>query len=254
MSVADPETPASHPHWRDVVGWTVPLAMEQLDPFNLVIEPRPPQFREAIFGEGKQKTRIQSDGWVDESCRLNVKYSRIQSAVADIATIMIYPTAGPDLLPIFAAEWVVIGPRCHALILDVETANRQPTLFSQMESAYSELGASWQKTIPENRDRPAWFDEIATPWAIYGTADLEILPEVQKAFSAYLGVTIETFYRPFLSQAAGGSDHPDVTAYKQHHYENSPGRPLLSAKAGAAWTDEFLANWHFGPSLREGAS
>lgn len=246
----DPNSPHSETEarWHDVVGWTAPLTFQLLAPLKFVPEARPAEFRSRVFGEGPKMTKVESEGWVEEHGRLNAKFSRIQSAIADIATIMIYPTASPEILPIFAAEWVVIGEKCHALILDVETAGNQPNLRSKMEETYLHLGEKWRKIIPENRDRPEWFNEIATPWAVYGSAPLKILPDVEKAFSEYLQSTVRDYYLPYLDTAAAGPDHPDVKAYKQHHFENSPGRPLLKAKAGASWTDDFLANWHFGPA------
>lgn len=231
------------------MGWTAPLTFEILAPFRFDREPRPIEFRRREFGQGAQKTRVESDGWVDDDGLLNVKYSRIQSAIADIATVMIYPTASPADLPIFAAEWVVIGGKCHALILDVETAGNQPPLLAQMENSFTKLGSKWRSTIPENRDRPEWFNEIATPWAVYGTATLDALDDVKQAFTEYLETTVKDFYLPRRKTAKSGPDHPAVTAYKEHHFENSPGRPLLKAKGGAEWTDTFLADWHFGPSM-----
>lgn len=231
------------------MGWTAPLTFEILAPLKFFRESRPSEFRINEFGKGAKRTRVESDGWVDEFGLLNVKYSRIQSAIADIATIMIYPTASPAELPIFAAEWVVIGGKCHALILDVETAGNQPHLLTQMSDSFADLGKKWRSTIPENRDRPEWFNDIATPWAVYGTASLDVLPDVKQAFSEYLETTVNDFYIPHRNSAKAGPDHPDVAAYKKHHFEHSPGRPLLKAKGGEVWTDTFLADWHFGPSL-----
>jgi hypothetical protein len=187
---------------------------------------------------------------VEHSRKLNIKYSRTQSVVTDIAAIMFYPTASPEFLPIFATEWVVIAKKCHALILDVETASPQPTLFSALENAFASLGEKWRAITPENRDRPAWFNDIAAPWAVYGTAPVEALPNVRAAFKSYLSTAMQDFYLPKLSQARSGPDHPAVTHYTQHHLENFPGRPLLCAKIGAPWTDEFLSKWHFGPPVR----
>jgi|GEM_PF-946554 len=235
----------------DLVGWTRTDALNFLGPLGWLPEDRPTRFRRMeLGGSGAESGRplvIESEGWVEVGGRLNLKYARVRSALLDIATIMCYPTASPELLPIFAAEWVVVARKCHALILDVETVTADSPLRARMEPIYKPLARPYQEAIPENRERPEWFNQIATPWAIYGAAELEILPVVRAAFRAYLDQTIERFYKPALPAASSGGDHPDVVRYKHHHAINSPGYPLFRAKMGEELAREFLFNWHFGP-------
>jgi hypothetical protein len=180
--------------------------------------------------------------------RLCGRYARIQGSAMDIATVMVYPTASPDVFPVFAAEWVVFGERVHALILDVEVCGDQPELMEDLQRAFAGLGAYWRKQFPENRDRPEWFESIATPWVLYGTCSSHQIDQLRLAFNDYLEMTIAEFYRPKLLRGLAGPDHPSVRGYKVHHYENSPGHRLLGVKMGQKLADELLKDWHFGPT------
>ncbi len=232
----------------ELVGWTLPDLWTALGNLDRRAENRPSQFRGCTVGEGAVATRLESDGWLLAGGRLNLKYTRIQSRSFDIATVMLYPTADPALLPIFAAEWVIVGERAHALILDVETAGDWPNLQTDLARYFSDMGPRWHPVFPANPDRPAWFQEIAQPWAIFSSGTVDQLGLLREAYQDYARVAIEQVYRPRLEQAQAGPDHPAVTAYKQHHYEHSPGRRLLTTRFGHDYTETLLQNWHFGPA------
>lgn len=183
---------------------------------------------------------------------MSARYARIQGQAMDIATVMVYPTASPEIIPVFAAEWVVFGDRVHALILDVEICGDHPALLARMEQAFDSLGKTWQTQFPENRERPEWFCEIAMPWALYGSCGVNQLEQLRKAFNDYLDRTISLFYLPASDQACPGPDAPSVASYKHHHYVNSPGHRLLGVKFGQKKTDQLLKDFHFGPARIDG--
>ncbi|HNB70419.1 MAG TPA: hypothetical protein PLB18_24725 [Acidobacteriota bacterium] len=232
---------------KDAVGWTLHDAIELISPLGMSQEARPKTFRHAIFGESAKMLQVTSDGWILAGGRLNLKYSRIQSIVADVATLMVYPTASPELLPIFASEWVVVGERAHVLVLDVEFAGQQPHLKAQLTPVFQPLAERFGPRFEAIAERPGWFQEIAEPWAIFASGFVSVLVDVREAFNTYLQATIQSAYLPNLSQAKAGEDHPDVIHYKHHHYIHSPGIPMIQPKAGEAWTHEFMRDWHFGP-------
>ena len=106
---------------------------------------------------------------------------------------MIYPTASPDVFPVFAAEWVVFGDRVHALILDVEVCGEQPALVSDLSAEFASLGNAWREQFPENRERPDWFQSIAMPWVLYGCCEADRIPGIRRAFNEYLRVRCVIF-------------------------------------------------------------
>lgn len=232
----------------DSVKWTLDDFVQSLEPFGLVRETRPRKFEQQQIAVGRKNFSLHSAGWLAAEGRLCARYARIQGAAMDIATVMAYPTASPDHLPVFAAEWVVFGDRVHALILDVEVCGDQPELLARLQSSFSGIGKYWQTRFPENRDRPAWFSEIAMPWALYGSCSVSRLDELRVAFNQYLALTIDGFYANAMDLARPGQDAASVKAYKHHHYINSPGHRLLGVKLGQQETDQLLKDWHFGPA------
>lgn len=233
--------------FKNLVGWTYPDAMNLLAEFEPVPEARPEEFHRAEFGDAGKRLRVTAEGNRLAEGKLCLRYARIQTVAADVATVMVYPTADPGRLPIFACEWVVVGERAHVLVLDVEFAGHRPELRNRLRPALMPLHERFSPAFPLNRDLPEWFAEIREAWAIYSSGGVGALEAIREAAATYLKTVIEAAYRPNLPAALAGSDHPDVTAYKRHHAVNSPGFSLLIPKAGEKWTSEFLNRWHFGP-------
>lgn len=231
----------------NVTGWTLTDATGALARFGLARERRPGRFRRAE----SPPVVVEADGWVAREPKLCVRFARVRGPHIDIATVMAYPTASPAALPIFAAEWVVVGQRCHALILDVETAGDQPGLAADLAKVFAPLGEKWQRRFPANPDAPDWFREIAEPWALFSACGVEEMGEVRAAFNEYLDAAVTHFYGPRWDTAGAGPDHAAVTAYKEHHYESSPGRKVMTPRFGAEFTEELLRDWHFGPAVSE---
>ncbi|VTR96684.1 hypothetical protein [Tuwongella immobilis] len=234
----------------DQVGWTLPDAWRLLADCQLQREFRPAEYRH-VRSTGMQ---IVSDGWVDARRSINVRYSRVQSSRIDVATLMIYPVVAADRLPIFGAEWVVVSGRCHLAVLDVEVAGAQPELFASLQHQFAPLAARWQPIFPEREEVPEWFREIGTPWALCSACDLDRLPQLRQAYADYLRLAVEGWYAPACladhsnkSSRESAPEHPAVLAYKQHHFEHSPGRKLLSKDFAPEFVDAFLRDWHFGP-------
>ena len=232
----------------DCLGWTLRDFVESLSHLGLVREPRPACFQSQTVTVGNKVFSLDSDGWLVAEGRLCARYARIQGKAMDIATVMAYPTASPELLPVFAAEWVVFGDRVHALILDVEVCGDQPGLVQRLSQVFTKPGRNWRSKFPENRERPEWFSEIAMPWALYGSCSTSRLDEIREAFNDYLSRTVSYCYEPVLPSARSGVDADAVATYKHHHYVNSPGHRLLGVKLGQQQTDELLRDWHFGPA------
>jgi hypothetical protein len=227
--------------FRDLLGWTQSDALPRLVEWNLQPEARPEEHtqRDTIY------FRLESAGWRGANQKLCVRYTRVCSVKVDIATLMIYPTAGAHLLPIFGAEWVVVGSQCSRLVLDVEPAASYLPVADRLADRFAELGQRWQAVFPTDPNMAGWFAEIAQPWALHSACGLDQLSLLRQAYNEYLQAYIAQV-NAVLPYSPGGSDAPEVAAYKQHHAEHSPGQPLMARVFGPEWTATFLREAHFG--------
>ena len=224
------------------------LARSELAEFDWIEEARPEEFKSLRLEDAKGTFLLTSAGWLEAGRRLNLRFTRLQAAAIDILTVMCYPTNRPDLLPVYAYEWVMINGRGHAMICDVEICGSHPELESRLQVVYQPLAETFRGTF-ESKEPPDWFREIAQPHAQFFTSSLQDLEQVFRLQTAYLRSVVETFYRPLLSSGLrGGADHADVTAYKTHHADHSPGTKMLGKFLGAERAHDFLYRYHFGPA------
>jgi hypothetical protein len=223
------------------------LAWVGLQEFQWERESRPEDFRRFRYQTKKGDFLLVSDGWLESQGLLNLRWTRLRAASLDIATLMCYPTNRPDIFPVFAFEWVLVGGQGHAMVCDVEVCGDQPDLERRLQPVFEEISERYGKIFTP-RERPGWFEDIAQPHAQLFTASVDDLPTVFELQKEYLALTVESFYRSDLTSGVkGGPDHPDVLAYKHHHAENSPGGRMLQKWFGAEKAHDFLYNYHFGP-------
>ncbi|MFQ3592140.1 MAG: hypothetical protein SNJ82_02995 [Gemmataceae bacterium] len=227
--------------FRNLLGWTLDDALPLLADWELCPEPRSAEHtqRETIY------FRLESAGWRAAQGKLCVRYTRVCSAKVDIATLMIYPTAGAARLPIFGAEWVVVGCHCTRLVLDVEPAAAHLPVSRQLGEHFAKLGQRWQNVFPTDANMAQWFASIAQPWALHSACAVEQLPLLRQAYREYLQAYIN-LVNLILPKVPSGADTPEVAAYKRHHAEHSPGKPLMDRVFGPEWTHRFLHETHFG--------
>lgn len=228
--------------------WTERDFLDRIRSLGITEEQWPEEFRRYTAAIGQRQYQIEATGWDVADGRACARSARITGPAMDISTVMLYPTQSPDRLPVFAAEWVVFGPRIHMLVLDAEVCGDQPALFADCQAAFRAAHARWSTEFPVNREKPDWFKDIETPWALYGEADGSRMGLLREAFRDYLDITVNSFYSAELEGAKAGADHPEVESYKHHHYVNSPGHRILGVKFGERHTDQLLKDWHFGPS------
>lgn len=228
--------------------WTQTDFVERLEPLGLCEEDRPQEFKQYCATVGKRAYEISSAGWSVAGGKACARSARITGPAMDIATVMLYPTQSPEILPVFAAEWVVFGNSIHTLVLDVEVCGAHAELIDAAGLVLTNAHRRWVRHFPLNRDKPRWFEDIETPWAIFGQAEGEKMSLLRSAFLEYLDLTIEELYARRIDSAVAGADHSDVQDYKHHHYINSPGHRILGVKFGEVHTDRLLKDWHFGPS------
>jgi len=231
---------------RDIVGWTFHDAEEILQPLQLRPEAVPNDFVQKTFEIHGNPYQLRSAGWTDERGTLNVKYCRMQSRKVDIAMLMVYPTTRPDLLPVFGAEWVVVGDRCSMAGVDVHPAGHHPGLDRELTEVFGTIGARWQAELPTAPDSPEWFREIAKPWAIFSSCTVNRVEVLREAYREYLRASVDLFFRPRQPDCEGGADAESVVRYKQNQFDHSPGRGILRTTFGAEYAEAFL-RWYYGP-------
>lgn len=159
---------------------------------------------------------------------------------------MIYPTTRPDRLPVFGAEWVVVGDSCQLAVLDVHPAGDQPQLREELRAVFPVIGGRHQAVLPAADAAPEWFRTIAQPWALFTRCPVDRVGLLRAAFREYLTAAVEHWYAPRHAACGGGTDGPAVAAYKRFQFDHSPGRQILSVTFGAEYAEAFLA-WHCGP-------
>ncbi len=231
---------------KDVFGWTLPDLLHHTTPYLHWLEDnRPADYTHKLLNPGQKEVQVHSGGWTEKQQRCTMRYSRFQSQVMDIATALLFPTASPELMPVFVAEWVAIADYIHVLVLDVELLSPNPALEALLQKEFAPLQQKWQPCFAKAKEKPAWFKEIESPRAIYASAPLEATGLIQKMFDEYLFTFVQKIWSPFLYKAGSGPDHSLVACYKDHHQLNSPARTVVKGE-NANWLDIFLTQYHFG--------
>lgn len=226
---------------KDYFSWTLDEVLQHTAPiFNWTEEERPKEFKQNILNPGAKEINVSSSGWVGNPNKATLKYSRFQSAIIDICTVMIYPTASPDKLPVFACEWVAVMDNIHVIVLDVSYLHDNKVIEDLVT-----INSKWQHSFPNNDEYPLWFSEIASPQHIFSKGNISDLHELKSMFIDYLNYTTELIYKSKIDYAQAGSDHQLVQQYKIHHAHNSPARTIIK-KENAGWLNTFLNNYHFG--------
>lgn len=210
--------------------------------FSWKKELREPQFEQLFMGNEPKIIHVQSSGWLAENKIACLRQSRFKSSIIDIATVMIYPTANPDLLPVFAAEWVAIQDRIHIIVLDTELLTGISNFPMQ---SFQDLKETWSAKFPNNENKPDWFKEIESPWSVFSSASVDKIHELRTMFNQYLTLTCTDCFLANKDYCMSGNDHKVVADYKIHHAINSPARRIIQPEF-SEWLEEFLTLNHFG--------
>lgn len=159
-----------------------------------------------------------------------------------IANLFFFPAPEWDL-PLYVMNFVVLGPRPLAAVLDAAC------LLPGMAAAPG-LAEGWRSMrarhghIPQAEDMPDWYRECRSGHDFFvRPRDEAMLNELS---AIHLGL-----WRDFLAglpeagrlSADRASAHrARLRDYKDHHRDNSPGLPLLRRSFGEAWTRRYLAD------------
>lgn len=223
--------------------WTFQDAFEKTNTlFNWIKEDRPAEFEKKTLLNNGKEILISSSGFEAQNKTATFRYARTQSAVVDIATVIIYPTADTKQLPVFACEWVLIQNNIHVIALDIvwlEHNNSANKFYSQLAQVHSH----WAPIFPEKKEIPQWFKEIASEVAVFSEAGISQIAQLQQFFNQYLDKWME-WAEQLYSQLLPGPDNELVKKFKHHHYTNSPAKTIIKGD-NEAWLNTFLKEYHF---------
>ncbi|UTW64540.1 hypothetical protein KFE98_10490 [bacterium SCSIO 12741] len=208
--------------------------------FDWEPEMRPGEYSFQLLNPGPKEIQVESQGWLSAKGKASLKYARFRSAIIDIATIMIYPTASPEQLPVFASEWVCVMNNLHVIVMDVSYLTDNRAVADLVH-----LRQSWAPQFPEQKSYPEWFSEIASPQSVFSKATLEAMDEVRAMYNDFLTYTTNQIYTPNYPLAHSGIDHDLVREYKSHHATHSPARSIVKDE-NREWLELFLKDYHFG--------
>lgn len=169
----------------------------------------------------------------------------IHSPAIAILNIFFFP-ASTLIYPVFAMEFVAIGQRGVVAVIDCKGSPGEKLAQSQAKSI---LLASHERFphLLNGDDPPAWYEEARSG------DDFFLRPEKPDVFSDLLDCHYfvwDRYTRNLIKASPTPAPISDshsafVADYKQHHAENSPGRPFLQKVFGSDWCETFLSQHLF---------
>lgn len=211
--------------------------------FHWVEEQRAEEFRNYSLLQEKKEIKVTSSGWISREGNACMRFARFQNEQIDIATGLVFPTNEPSLFPIFVVELVLVGNKIHRCIVDVEpvTKLRKPLT----NTGFVDLFSKCQSLVEELTDRPSWFTDIQSPYAIYATCNATEVKKVEYIVDSYFSLFLQEYVdHPKLPVFTIVKDHISVAEYKKHHVVHSPAKSIIKG-GNEAWLNQFLENNHF---------
>ena len=206
-------------------------------------EEREEQYRNFTLVQEKKEILVTSRGWLSKDGNACLRFARFQNEHIDIATVLLFPTNDPTLFPIFVVELVLVMDKIHRCIVDVEPVSllNKPLVDTNFPSLYSKC----KHLIEELTDRPTWFTDIQSPYAMYATCNASEANKVQTIVDSYFSMFMEEYITdlklPVFEQV---KDHVSIAEYKKHHVAHSPAKSIIKGE-NAPWLHQFLENNHF---------
>ncbi len=190
--------------------------------------------------------------WVRESGHIRLQGRFFDSPMGELRSVHI---SGPKIqiinafffphshinLPIYAMEMVIYGKKPVVAVIDLLG---MPSAITSQERAKKILKESHSSNplIEQGEDPPQWFKECRSgndffvrPKSLSDIPDLiEINLHLWKQF-------VKLYKQQPLSYIQDPKAHQkEISAYKDHHRENSPGLTFLNRSFGSKWTTSFL--------------
>lgn len=167
----------------------------------------------------------------------------IVSPVIEIVNLFFFPLE-ERRSPVFAMEFVRIGPRGVVGVVDCKAAPEDPAC--EVASGILEAAHVAYPQLQNGDDPPAWYVEARSGKDFFVRPDsLEVFRDLVEAhhfvWERYVHAVLKAPPEPScLAQRRAFLSH-----YKDHHRDNSPGIPFLSKVFGIEWTQTFLRDHLF---------
>ena len=215
-------------------------AHRSLSPFSAYepqLQPLPSNIAEARVTMKNGELRMENR-FANIADRYTFRSVYISSPKIEIFVSFLFPEPQWHL-PVYGAEVVVLSGRPIVGVLDtidVSTGAPAPELVAAQQHF---------QHLPRSDDMPQWFLDCRSGAEFFMrpgcTTTLEQLLEAH-----------DFMLQSLATSMGGASPHPEpaehkrsVQQYKHHHNEHSPGRPLLKAAFGAAWTESYMNEFLF---------
>ncbi len=170
-----------------------------------------------------------------------LRWTTLNSNRVDIIALMLFPN-DPETLPVFASEFVVIGGKCKAAVVDLQSLSCNAATRQEHHQPISALSVNYTQY---NTDQlPDWCDDHFSPYAIAALkVDLDSIETLLEGYSRYLEAFLDLAMTKMPVTVA---NEELLRQYKDHHITHTPGRPFMTAAFGEEWTERFLRQGMYG--------
>jgi Ferredoxin-dependent bilin reductase len=149
-------------------------------------------------------------------------------------------------LPIFVMEFVVLGARPIAAMIDAKCLLPGMAAQAPTRGVLRQAHQTWP-ALQQSQDMPQWYlacrsgdDFFVRPRDM---AELDDLAEAYRAI--WRGVVSLWRGASALDGERARAHAGAIRAYKDHHREHAPGLPLLTRSFGAQWTEAYFSRHVF---------
>ncbi len=162
-----------------------------------------------------------------------------------IMTLFFFPQTTWQL-PIFAMQFVYLGAKRIIGVMDIKCLVAMcchQTVHDILIQAHHQFPEIKTSDYP-----PAWYQACRSGLDFYTHPKDEL--EISELGQAYLYLWKQFIVllkepEPFSSALERDLYQKQLTDYKAHHRDHSPGLPLLQRSFGIEWTDDFFWNYLF---------
>lgn len=169
----------------------------------------------------------------------------IRSPKIDIITLFFFP-APRWQLPVFAMEFVVLGPRPIVGVIDACTLLPGLGCSVPVTAALRRAHARFPQLV-QGDDPPGWYQECRSGEDFFvRPSDLDQLAQLGQAHLQVWSEVLELLADPQpLAPELIDHHQKNIQGYKHHHRINSPGLKLMNRSFGPEWTERYMRGYLF---------
>lgn len=210
--------------------------------FQWTEEVRPEVYKNHQISTHNSTVFVDSKGFIGQKRPGAYRYSRFQSPLIDISTVMIYPVSNIVDYPVFAVEFVLIMDKIHVIVLDVESLDS----INKYEKVFTRIRQDFLTQFPQKETVPDWYQSICTSYNVFSSGSIESSKALKELTQSYLNAyQLIVLGNKEIKNVNELVDHSLVAEYKRHHAKNSPAKTIIKGE-NEPWLNEFLNAYHFG--------